>query len=424
MKILYYSQHVLGMGHFFRTLEICRHLTAHDVVLVVGGSLPSDMPFPKNIRWVFLPSLMMDSGFSRLMAGHGQTGDVSDIQEMRRKMLWETFRQERPDVFLVELYPFGRKAFRFELDPILEAIENGELPSCVVCCSVRDILVEKSDPVSYEKRVIEALNRWFDVVFVHSDPDWISLDETFSRIKGIAIPIRYTGFVAEQPEPDCRVYCRRLLGVGDRDRLVVVSAGGGQVGGDLCECAVGAFRYLDAADGWRGIVFTGPFLEENRFQSIRQNAPAHVTVERFTPSFLKTLCASDISISMAGYNTCMNILATGVKALVLPFSQNREQGMRARKFAEKGFVGILSEADLQPDRMAERLFAAIRSWPDRAAPPRLDGGSETRRWIEALGREKATPTDTFAKRQEVSAESRGERETFFHAAKKLSRPSS
>ena len=386
MKILYYSQHVLGMGHFFRTLEICRHLTAHDVVLVVGGSLPANLPFPKNIRCVFLPALMMDSRFSRLIAGDGRKEAVSDIQEMRRQMLEETFREQRPDVFLLELYPFGRKAFRFELDPILEGIVLGELPPCKVCCSVRDILVEKPDPVSYENRVIEALNRWFDAVFVHSDPEWISLGETFSRMDDIAIPVRYTGFVTEIPEPDCRIHYRRLLGLEDRDRLVVVSAGGGQVGGELCESAVQAFRYLDAAKGWRGIVFTGPFLEESRFQSIQQLAPPHVKVERFTPSFLKVLCASDISISMAGYNTCMNILATGVKALVLPFSQNREQGMRARKLEEKGFAGILSEADLKPDRMAERLHAANHSWPDRAAPPRLDGASETVRWIEAMGR--------------------------------------
>ncbi len=386
MKILYYSQHVLGMGHFFRTLEICRHLSSHEVVLVVGGSLPPDMTFPSNVQCLFLPPLMMDSEFSRLLPGHGRKEDVSDIQEMRRKMLLETFRRHRPDVFLVELYPFGRKAFRFELDPILEAIEKGELPSCRVCCSVRDILVEKADPVSYENRVIATLNRWFDAVFVHSDPEWISLGETFSRIDDIAIPVRYTGFVAERPEAECRIRRRSLMGVKDRDRLVVISAGGGQVGGALCECAVRAFRYLDAADGWRGMVFTGPFLEESRFQAIRLAAPDHVAVERFTPSFLNVLCAADVSVSMAGYNTCMNILATGVKALVLPFSQNREQGMRARRFAEKGFVRVLSEADLKPDRMAERLLAAERSWPDRAAPPRLDGAAETVRWIEAMGR--------------------------------------
>ncbi len=40
MKILVYCQHVLGVGHFFRTLEICRALAGHDVVLVSGALGP------------------------------------------------------------------------------------------------------------------------------------------------------------------------------------------------------------------------------------------------------------------------------------------------------------------------------------------------------------------------------------------------
>ena len=32
------------------------------------------------------------------------------------------------DLFIMDLYPFGRKAFRFELDPILHAIREKKLP--------------------------------------------------------------------------------------------------------------------------------------------------------------------------------------------------------------------------------------------------------------------------------------------------------
>ena len=37
MKIVFYCQHVLGVGHFFRSLEICRALAGHEVILVTGG---------------------------------------------------------------------------------------------------------------------------------------------------------------------------------------------------------------------------------------------------------------------------------------------------------------------------------------------------------------------------------------------------
>ena len=46
---------------------------------------------------------------------------------------------------MLELYPFGRKAFRFELDPVLEGIRDRSLGPCRVVCSLRDVLVEKKN---------------------------------------------------------------------------------------------------------------------------------------------------------------------------------------------------------------------------------------------------------------------------------------
>lgn len=382
MKIFVYCQHVLGIGHFFRTLEICRHLVSHDVVLIVGGTLP-DLALPSHIRSISLPALMMDPKFTRLHA-QAPTETVSEILQRRKTLLFEAFRRERPDMFVIELYPFGRKAFRFELDPILESIASGALPRCTVICSLRDILVEKQDTQAYEDRVIRILNRWFDGLLVHADPDWISLDETFSRVKDIAPPVVYTGFVAQRPTPGNRERIRQHLELGASERLIVISAGGGNVGGKLCEAATAAFRFLPKDGGFIGKVFTGPFLDEADFRRIAANAPPNVHVERFTPEFPAFLAAADLSISMAGYNTCMNILATGVKALVFPFSQNREQEMRTKRLAEKGFVHELQERDLPADRLADKIMAAIASWPERSELPCLEGAAHTASVLEKM----------------------------------------
>ncbi len=382
MKIFVYCQHVLGIGHFFRTLEICRHLVSHDVVLIVGGTLP-DLALPSHIRSISLPALMMDQNFTSLHAPE-PTRSVSEILQQRKAILFNAVREERPDMFVIELYPFGRKAFRFELDPVLESIASGQLPRSTVICSLRDILVEKKDTRAYEERVIRILNRWFDGLLVHADPDWISLDETFSRVKDIAPPVVYTGFVAQRPTPGDRERIRQYLELGASERLIVISAGGGNVGGKLCEATTAAFRFLPKDGGFVGQVFTGPFLDEADFRRIGAIAPSNVQVDRFTPEFPAFLAAADLSISMAGYNTCMNILATGVRALVLPFSQNREQEMRANRLADKGFVSVLQEADLVADRLAERILAAIESWPERSEPPCLEGASKTASILEKM----------------------------------------
>ena len=108
-----------------------------------------------------------------------------------------------------------------------------------------------------------------------------------------------------------------------------------------------------------------------------------VQLKRFTTDFISYLAAADLSVSMAGYNTCMNILATGVPSLVLPFAQNREQRIRAEKLAALGALSLLQESDLEPSRlatlMAEVLNSGIR--PVRV-PVNLDGARQTARWLE------------------------------------------
>ena len=62
MKIVFYCQHVLGIGHFFRTREICEKLNDHDVFLVSGGERPG-IPMPGHVREVRLDE-MIRSRFS------------------------------------------------------------------------------------------------------------------------------------------------------------------------------------------------------------------------------------------------------------------------------------------------------------------------------------------------------------------------
>ena len=197
MKIIQYCQHVLGVGHLFRSLEISRALSAHQVFLVTGGP-PVETGLPEHVREFRLPDLQMDHNFQGLFSSD-QNLTVDQVKEDRRRQLLALFENERPDLFLVELYPFGRKAFRFELDPVLEAIREKRLAPCTVISSVRDILVEKDDPGKHEARVVRTLNRYFDGVLVHGDPNLVEIRETFGPFDEINIPVEYTGYIAPRP---------------------------------------------------------------------------------------------------------------------------------------------------------------------------------------------------------------------------------
>ena len=383
MKIVQYCQHVLGVGHYFRSLEIARALHRHELVLVTGGS-PVEVNLPRHVTEYRLPGLQMDGAFT-VISPTDTNRALDEVKEERKTLLYSLFEKIAPDLFLIELYPFGRKSFGFEILPLLEAIHRGDFSSTKVFCSLRDILVEKKEQKTYEHRVLDILNKYFDGLLVHADETLVSLSETFESTDEIKIPLVYTGFVTPRPQVDGGKKVRSRLGLKRDEVLVVASAGGGRVGEDLLRAVVEAYARLTGEKDLRLCLFTGPFMAEGHFSALSDRATSlpGVQLKRFTTDFISYLAAADLSVSMAGYNTCMNILATGVPSLVLPFAQNREQRIRAEKLAALGALSLLQESDLEPSRlatlMAEVLNSGIR--PVRV-PVNLDGARQTARWLE------------------------------------------
>lgn len=110
-------------------------------------------------------------------------------------------------------------------------------------------------------------------------------------------------------------------------------------------------------------------------------ASSRMRVEKFTSEFLAYMAAADLSVSMGGYNTSMNILACGIPALVWPFGLNREQRLRARRLAERGALKILSDDNLQPDRLADILAQSLSETHPGKLDINLDGAANTARWL-------------------------------------------
>jgi predicted glycosyltransferase len=379
MKVIQYCQHVLGIGHLFRSLEICRALDGHEVILVTGGP-QVDTALPGHVRQVRLPDLQMNREFKGLFSSQNDA-TLEQIKEQRQTCLFDLFRKEKPDIFLVELYPFGRKAFRFEIDPVLQAFGEKRLPGCRVVCSVRDILVEKENAAKHEARVVQTLNRHFDAVLVHADPKLAQISETFDRFDEIRIPVVYTGYIARRPAPDDRETMRRQLQLGCDESLILASAGGGHVGAPLLDAVICAFDRLRVENRAHLKVFTGPYLDGGEFDRLKRLAGKDVEINKFSADFLAYMAAADLSVSMGGYNTTMNILATGVPALVWPFPQNREQRMRAERLDQMGILKVVADEDLDPDRLAGLMGRVLCAADRLPVPIDLNGAANTAAWL-------------------------------------------
>ncbi|MGB9436819.1 MAG: glycosyltransferase [Desulfobacterales bacterium] len=357
MNIIFYCQYVWGMGHLVRSLEFARALSGHDVTLIAGGQ-EVEVDLPEHVRLLRLPVLYMDEKFTRLIPGDpGQS--VEQIQHERKKTIYALMEDLQPDLFIVELYPFGRSIFGFELEPLLGDIRAGKFGRVKAVCSLRDILVEKKDPPAYEKRVLQKLNRYFDALLIHSDAALQRLDETFSRAGDIKIPLVYTGFITQQSDPAAGRKLRRELKIAPGGKLIVASAGGGRSGFNLLTSVLDACELLRDSLPIRLEAFTGPFMENEAHEKLVARCAPGIRIQRYTRHFLDYLYAADLSVSLAGYNTCMNLLVTQVPALVYPYSRQREQPMRVNKIKNLLPMKILNPENVQPDRLSDHIVQML-----------------------------------------------------------------
>jgi predicted glycosyltransferase len=370
------------MGHLFRSLELARAFSGHQVILIAGGR-EVDIELPEHVSLVRLPGLYMDEKFTTLMAEDANQS-VEFIQHQRKVILMSLFQQHRPDVFMIELYPFGRTIFGFELQPLLDWIHMGRFGDVKVVCSLRDILVEKRKQEFYEERVINMLHTYFDLLLVHSDDQLLTLDETFSRMSDIRIPVVYTGFVAPKANPAAGRQLRRELGIGSAEKLVVVSAGGGRSGYALLNCIMDAYPLIKQTGSIRVEMFAGPFREPDEFEKLAAKAVGGIRIRHYTKRFLDYLSAADLSISLAGYNTCMNLIAARVPALIYPYSKQQEQPLRVAKIDKLIPMKILRDKDIEPQRISRYIHEMfLESRPAEPVPVNLDGAVQTAKYLEA-----------------------------------------
>ncbi len=358
-RLLFYCQHILGMGHLVRSMEIVRGLVHEfQICFINGGEIVEGFTIPAGVEVVNLPAIKTDAEFQTLQPVNTSL-TLAEVQEQRKNQLLEVCDRFQPDVLMIELFPFGRGKFSFELIPLLEAARSLPSPAKVVC-SLRDIVVTKRDQAKYEDKVCRLMNQYFDLLLVHGDPRFQTLEDTFSRVYDLQCPVCYTGYVVQpQPQPAVLEHAN--------SPLILVSVGGGRFGHELLECVAKTAPLLATQLPHTIQMFTGPFMPESGFAKLQAMAidSPNLKVNRFTPNLLTYMQQADLSISMSGYNTTMNVLTTGVRAMILPFTGNddQEQTIRAAKLAKLGVVEMIRPEDLHPKVFAEKVIASLQRQP-------------------------------------------------------------
>ena len=357
--VLFYVQHLLGVGHVKRAAAIARAAADYvDLHVVLGGEPVALADFGAATVHQLPPARAQDLTFAVLLDAEGQS--VDDIWWARRRSaLLALAARVDPQVLLVEHYPFGRGKFGFELLPLFEIMRAK--PSSRILCSVRDVLVEKADGAKTDK-IVRLVRQWFNGILVHGDRDVIPFEATFPAAARIDDLIEYTGYVVDGPAGEAQP------GIRAADAEVVVSIGGGAVGQELLAAAIEAAQAGALSPRhWR--LLAGNNLPEPVFQTLKAKAGSdpRITVERARPDFRNLLGRAGLSISQAGYNTVMDVLVAGCPGLVVPFAAEAEseQLFRARELERRGLLTVLEEGRMSAKTLAAAAEMAITARTSR-----------------------------------------------------------
>lgn len=384
-KIMFYCQYILGVGHLIRSMEISRGLSADfEICFINGGQVVEGFQAPPSVQVVNLPAIKSDAEFRELQSVDPSM-DLETAQAVRTEKLLSIVKDFQPDVLMIELFPFGRRRFSFELIPLMEA---AKAQGTKIVSSLRDIVVTKKNQARHEAKIVRLMNQYFDQLLIHGDPVLHPLEDSFSRVRDLTCDVRYTGYVTQQTNDSRPTIMDRVI-LAKPEPLIVVSVGGGRFGYELLDAVIQAAPLLAKQLPQHRIqVFGGPFMPNEKFWDLRVAAQDcnNVHIHRYTPCLMAYMEKAELSISMSGYNTTMNILTTGVNAMMLPFTGNddQEQTMRVERLAQLGKVRRIRQEDLwDPTKFATAVVEHLHYEP---APIKvnLSGVEGTAHWVKAL----------------------------------------
>lgn len=342
---LYYCQYLVGIGHLVRSLNICRSLVKKfEVDFLLGGhdvDLTIDSP---HFHLLNLPPL----GISHPYEDPSEFETVSKIQLVERLKYIEALTT--PYSFLVtEIFPFSKWRFKEEIEALIVKLKTLN-PDCLIACSLRDSF--PSHPPEFDQQVLDFINRFYDVVFVHSDPRVYKLEESFSLADRLHDKVVYTGFIVRQ-DGDFQKNRRK--------KRIVVSLGSGSFGEELMYAVLNVAKFFP---DYQFIFILGPKASETvhlELECLINNSTPNVKVIPFVDNFPEYLSQSALSISLGGY-TIMDIVSTKTPAIVYP-STFYDQYVRALKFSGFGFLKIITKENLDPNSLKEVINSALHMPP-------------------------------------------------------------
>ncbi|MVA77493.1 glycosyl transferase family 28 [Auraticoccus sp. F435] len=347
-RVALYSHDAVGLGHTRRNLALAGALggSGTDVLLVTGCPSAPLLGRPEGCDVVVLPAMTKTSD------GYGArfwSMPPQDVARVRGEALHGLLTAFRPDLLVVDKHPTGLNG---ELVRTLTALRATGTRTVL---GLRDVLDEPSRARAEWQAAghDEALDRWYDQVWVYGDERVHDLTRVLHGTRVPRLPWHQTGYlVPPLPAP----------AAGTPYLLAAVGAGGD--GGAL----LGALVRAQAPAGHRLVLVGGPDLPADVLTGLRAAAAPGVEVHGLRTDTRALVAGAAATITMGGYNSVCEVLATARPALVVPRVEPRlEQLVRAEAFSRHGALDLLHPAEATPAALTRWMADAVTR-PATSAP--------------------------------------------------------
>ena len=367
VRALFYSHNGVGVGHLQRQLDLASaYKTKHPdaAVMVATGSHAAGLfSIPAGVDYVKLPSISMIDRYE-----NWDPRDLpvprEDVVALRSELLEQTVKRFAPDLLVADFMPAGPYG---ELLPALELLRSR---GGVAVAGFRDVVDEPAFVRDLWQRteIYDVLRTYYRSICVYGDPRMVDFPLAYGLDAELANRTHYCGYLGRRPpqSSDIPLYERPL---------VIANGGGGVDGQSLLRSFAGAADRLRHTHRGTWLMVTGPLMDATAHeQLVRAGETARVTVRRMVPELRAHVALADCVVSMAGYNTCCDLMTFRRPNVLVPRGgPSQEQRIRSDRFHEWGISQILYSQDATPAALAHKINIALQAGTPRQAPVPLDG---------------------------------------------------
>ncbi len=363
LRVLLYSHDSVGLGHLRRNLAIAGEIATtfpnSSILIVTGSPCATQFQLPANTDLIKIPSISKNRQGQYVTSNF--SGSLEKTVKFRSKIIMEAFHSFEPTLIIMDHQLIGLKGEALVM--LREAKKKGVL----TIYGSRDV---KDSPEVVKRHWDNSDSRWalsegYDRICIYGVPEVFDPRVAYAPYLDKVKHVDFTGYIVPAFENKVK---KPMPG---KRKKVLVTFGGGGDGASRAELYLQAL--LSKPANWDSHIITGPLMDADVKHRIRNQAKkiqpiGSIKVQRFHRNIPALLQQVDAVVSMAGYNSCAEILQSGVPAVLLPRSfPRREQLIRATRMAELGWVAVLPEVDLDPQRLFKAVELALAT-PRRNHP--------------------------------------------------------